>query len=193
MASQRSSRPSWSVALLVLSFGVTFACDWSRTYADASSEYSVVCNPPPARNVHLAVLSGDGGWAPLDAPFVNGTNNIIANFSNAKAPLTGTISEKDISWSNGAVWRRATPTADVRKVHLVYMTHLDLGFTNTTRGVCDTYFDDYFPAAFATAAALRTRGGPERFRWTEFTWLLQEYLDGGAGCAHRDRTAAEVA
>ena len=66
------------------------------------------------------------------------------------------------------------------------------GFTDTTRNVCDEYFDSYFPAAFKTASDLRARGGPEKFRWTEFPWLIQEYLDGGAGCAHRDRTPAEI-
>ena len=51
------------------------------------------------------------------------------------------------------------------------------------------YFNDYFPAAFKTAAELRKRGGEERFRWTEFPWLIMEYLDGGANCAHDRRYA----
>ena len=45
----------------------------------------------------------------------------------------------------------------------------------------------------ATAAELRKRNSTATFRWTEFPWLILEYLDGGAGCAHRERTAVEVA
>jgi hypothetical protein len=55
------------------------------------------------------------------------------------------------------------------------------------------YFDNFFPTAMATAAELRNRTGNARFRWTEFPWLIQEFFDGGAGCAHRDRTPAELA
>ena len=77
-----------------------------------------------------------------------------------------------------------TPITNVSTVHLVYMTHLDLGYTGTTRAVCSKYFDKDFPAAFNTSQELRRRGGKERFRWTQFPWLIQEYLDGAANCAH---------
>ena len=83
------------------------------------------------------------------------------------------------------------------KIHVVYMTHLDLGFTNTTRNVCDEYADNYFPEAFATAAELRKNCSDPKtcpvFRWTEFPWIIQEFLDGGTGCAHNRRTVEQVA
>lgn len=41
-----------------------------------------------------------------------------------------------IHWDNGVTWERQSPFP-TRSVHLVYMTHLDLGFTDTTRDVCD--------------------------------------------------------
>ena len=89
------------------------------------------------------------------------------------------------------------PAPELTKIHVVYMTHLDLGFTNTTRNVCDEYADEYFPAAFETAAALRRNCTDAKtcptFRWTEFPWIIQEYLDGGTGCAHNRRTVAQLA
>lgn len=89
----------------------------------------------------------------------------------------------------------APPT--LTKIHVVYMTHLDLGFTNTTRNVCDEYADNYFPAAFATAEALRKNCSDTKtcptFRWTEFPWIIQEFLDGGTGCAHNRRTTEQLA
>jgi hypothetical protein len=40
-----------------------------------------------------------------------------------------------------------------------------------------SYFKDYFPAAIATAAALRARGGPERYVYLTHSWLVSLYLD----------------
>jgi hypothetical protein len=70
----------------------------------------------------------------------------------------------------------------VREVHVVYMTHLDVGFTDFASNVCALYFDKHFPAAIATARALKERGGKERFIYTSHPWLIQEYLDATAGC-----------
>ena len=71
--------------------------------------------------------------------------------------------------------------------------HLDIGYTGPARNVCDLYFDSFFPKAFNTSAELDARGGEERYTWTEFPWLIAEFLDGASGCAHRLRTPAEVA
>lgn len=95
------------------------------------------------------------------------------------------------SWSDGgsAWWK---PDATVEDVHMISMVHLDIGFTNSTRGVCDSYFDEHFPRAIETATELRRRKGMARFQWTTFPWLVQEYLDGAAGCASRLRTPQEL-
>ena len=96
------------------------------------------------------------------------------------------------SWSDGgsAWWK---PDLGISSVHIVTMTHLDVGFTNSTRGVCDTYFDRHFPAAAETANELRRRKSAAAFKWTTFPWLLQEFLDGAAGCATRKRRPQEIA
>jgi hypothetical protein len=96
------------------------------------------------------------------------------------------------SWSDGgsAWWK---PDFGVSAVHVVTMTHLDVGFTNSTRGVCDNYFDHHFPAAVETANELRRRKSVAGFRWTTFPWLLQEFLDGASGCATRKRQPQEIA
>ena len=95
-----------------------------------------------------------------------------------------------LSWRNGARWQR--PDESLKTLHLVFMTHLDVGFTNGARNVCDLYFDDHFPKAINTSRALRAAGGPARFVYTEFPWLINEYLNSSAGCAHRPRTPMEI-
>ncbi|MEN9935077.1 MAG: hypothetical protein RLZZ387_1656 [Chloroflexota bacterium] len=72
----------------------------------------------------------------------------------------------------------------VERVHLVFKTHLDLGFTDYAGRVEEQYFTDFIPRALATAAELRRRGGEERFVWTTGSWLVYEYLER-AGAAER--------
>ena len=165
------------------------SCKLTGAYADAGGQYTLQQTSPT--RVHIT--SDQGAWQPLDASLSGSV--LTAKFSNSAAALTGDVSANcaSISWSNGVTWKKTVPAPNITSVHLVYMTHLDLGFTDTTRNVCDEYFDSFFPAAFKTAADLRARGGVERFRWTEFPWLIQEYLDGGARCSHTSRTREQVA
>src|SRR5262249_10138251 len=62
----------------------------------------------------------------------------------------------------------------VRKVHVIFKTHLDIGFTDYAREVLKKYITRYIPTALSTAKALREWG--ERFTWTTGSWLIYEYL-----------------
>ena len=141
-------------------------------YSDVTSTYNVSCIN--STSVHLIDTSSTPMWNPVDAPLSLSSNSgtISASFSNSKTVIHGTVdlpNANNILWDNGATWTILEPQKDVTSVHLVWMTHLDLGFTDTTRNVCDEYFYDFFPAAMKTAADLRKMGGPERFRWTEIS------------------------
>lgn len=60
-------------------------------------------------------------------------------------------------------------------LHLVFKTHLDIGFTDYAANVVQTYFKKFIPQAVALAA--RTRGQAQSFRWTTGAWLIYEYLE----------------
>lgn len=47
---------------------------------------------------------------------------------------------------------------NIKHVHIIFMTHLDLGFTNFTRFVLQQYYDQYFPAAIKTAEYFASKG-----------------------------------
>jgi hypothetical protein len=79
----------------------------------------------------------------------------------------------------------AAPTA-----HLVFKTHLDVGFTDLARRVIARYLGSYIPGAIGLARAMRERGGEERFVWTTGSWLIYEYLEQATPAARR---AAEQA
>jgi hypothetical protein len=68
-------------------------------------------------------------------------------------------------------------TTKLETVHLVFKTHLDVGFTALARDVVAQYFETYIPRAIETAEALRALGTTENFVWTTGSWLIYEYLE----------------
>ena len=80
--------------------------------------------------------------------------------------------------------------ASLQTIHLVFKTHLDIGFTGFARDVKEEYFSSFIPAAMDLAAALRRAGGEERFVWTTGSWLIYEYLEQASS---RDRRRMEEA
>ena len=61
-------------------------------------------------------------------------------------------------------------------VHLIFKTHLDIGFTDFAANVVERYFSDFIPRAIAVAEELRRSGDDVGFRWTTGAWLIDEYL-----------------
>jgi hypothetical protein len=60
-------------------------------------------------------------------------------------------------------------------IHVVFKTHLDIGFTDLPQKVVDKYMNEYFPKALRTARILE-KNGQEKFIWTTGSWLIYEYL-----------------
>ncbi len=65
----------------------------------------------------------------------------------------------------------------IDKVHLIFKTHLDIGFTDFAANVVANYFSHYIPKAIEVARTLRSQGCAERFVWTTGSWLIYEYLE----------------
>ena len=80
--------------------------------------------------------------------------------------------------------------ASLQTIHLVFKTHLDIGFTGFARDVKEEYFSSFIPEAMDLAASLRRAGGEERFVWTTGSWLIYEYLEQASS---RDRRRMEEA
>ncbi|WP_042162184.1 DUF5054 domain-containing protein [Paenibacillus gorillae] len=64
-----------------------------------------------------------------------------------------------------------------RTVHVVFKTHLDIGFTHLAAHVLKQYKEEYIPKAIALAEQLEAEGGAARFVWTTGSWLIRHYLD----------------
>jgi hypothetical protein len=68
-------------------------------------------------------------------------------------------------------------TSDIQAVHLIFKTHLDIGFVDFARVIVENYFTRFIPDAIRLAQTLRERGGDERHIWTTGSWLIYEYLE----------------
>jgi hypothetical protein len=85
-----------------------------------------------------------------------------------------------------------TPS-DVQDIHLVFKTHLDVGFTDLARNVVADYFSYFIPKAIRNAEILRQADRPERLIWTTGSWLIYEYLEHAPPAARRRLEAAILA
>jgi hypothetical protein len=81
----------------------------------------------------------------------------------------------------------------INKVHIVSMTHLDVGFTNFTSNVCSLYFNEHLPNAARLAQQLRDRASDERFIFTTHPWILLEFFDNIAQCTNQRPNATTIA
>ena len=64
----------------------------------------------------------------------------------------------------------------IKKVHLVFKTHLDIGFTELSSVVEQQYINDFIPKALDVIDQLRNEKAEESYVWTTGSWLISEYL-----------------
>lgn len=64
-----------------------------------------------------------------------------------------------------------------QSIHVIFKTHLDVGYTDYAAVVLDNYFKNYIPAAIRVAKELRESGREERFIWTTGSFLIYEFLE----------------
>ncbi len=78
-------------------------------------------------------------------------------------------------------------------VHIVFKTHLDVGFTDFARVVEREYVESHIPGAITMAERLRAAGGSERFVWTLGAWIVHRCLETRRGADLRRVERALVA
>ena len=60
-------------------------------------------------------------------------------------------------------------------VHVVFKSHLDVGFTDLAPKVVEKYFYEYIPKAIKTARSF-DKNSDHKFIWTSGSWIISEYL-----------------
>lgn len=64
----------------------------------------------------------------------------------------------------------------VKTVHVIYKTHLDIGFTDLAANVVDQYMNQFIPKALDLSEQAMDQDGRRDFIWTTGSWLIYEYL-----------------
>ncbi|XP_071104844.1 uncharacterized protein [Haliotis cracherodii] len=78
---------------------------------------------------------------------------------------------------------QSTNTSHVKRLHLIFMNHLDVGYNGIfptlgfVNNVINRYFTVYFPRAVNVSRQLRSEGYFERLVYTTHPWLVSLYLD----------------
>jgi hypothetical protein len=65
---------------------------------------------------------------------------------------------------------------NIKKVHVIYKTHLDVGFTDLAKNVVDKYINSFIPKAIQLANKVNKEGKDKKFIWTVGSWMIEEYL-----------------
>ena len=77
-----------------------------------------------------------------------------------------------------------------KNIHLIFKTHLDVGFTDYASVVVENYFKKYIPASLRIARQMRDSDRPEQFIWTTGSWLIYEYLEQANNLERAEMEAA---
>jgi len=73
---------------------------------------------------------------------------------------------------------------NIKKVHVVFKTHLDIGFTDTAENVMQSYTNEYIPRAIEIAKRVNT--DKKRFVWTVGSYVIDYFLKHAAPEACND-------
>jgi len=69
----------------------------------------------------------------------------------------------------------------IERVHLVFKTHLDIGFTDLAKNTVTRYLEEFIPKAVKVSRQLEAMGAAEQLHWTTGSWLIKRYLEHAQG------------
>ena len=86
------------------------------------------------------------GWKTATGGLTGNGTTLELSFGSA-APMDAAVSPScwTLRFDNMEQWQRGESFDNITTIHLVYMVHLDIGFTDLARNVCDQYFDTHYP------------------------------------------------
>lgn len=88
----------------------------------------------------------------------------------------------------GAIRLRQT----TKQIHVIFKTHLDIGYTDLATNVTDRYMKLFFPSAIQTAQYFHEHPDKGSFVWTTGSWLIHHLLKHGTS-EERQQVEAAIA
>lgn len=65
----------------------------------------------------------------------------------------------------------------IKRVHVIFKTHLDIGYTYMAEHVIERYMKQFIPQALNLSEQLAQEDGNAKFVWTTGSWLIHKYLN----------------
>jgi hypothetical protein len=141
-----------------------------------SSQVEATCDIP------VPCANRTPGCFDSDTRLLRGT--VSANFSTISGVPGWTEDRSLLGWSRRASQMLRAST--IRKVHLVFSNHLDIGYSSFVNTVVNQYLFTFFPQVSAVAKQLRERG-EDRLVYMTHPWLLDAFFS--CPCQHGDNSS----
>ena len=126
---------------------------------------------------NITMLTTNERWHHASCALLDGNASASCYFPEVDTWLQGatTVGCLKIAWNNTSTF---TKDQKLSRVHLLFMSHLDVGFTDLINNVHNSYLELHFPRALALAAAMRANASSgDRFSYTTHPWLLSLFFD----------------
>ena len=107
-------------------------------------------------------------WMP-----VGGAENAANAHDNTTGAAPYTPSCSAITFAGGDVWIRLR---EIKRVQIVSMSHLDVGYTGSMSYTLNSYFSTFFPRAIELQTNLTKAGHTEKLHYITHSWLVYLYL-----------------
>jgi hypothetical protein len=120
------------------------------------------------------LLPGPGEWTYATLWVAAGNASATIYFPEKDVWLAGPMTDgcRFVAWNNTSEWAR---DEEIGTVHLVFASHLDVGFTDLIVPSLNTYFGTYFPRALSLIAALPPNSSTP-FRYLMHPWLVSLFF-----------------
>ena len=139
---------------LMLSVGrAAWPCDLSGAWYDNSGNLATIAQNS-AGGLEVTAVSPTS-WLTATGELTGNGTTLELSFGGA-APMDAVVSPScwTLRFANMQQWQRGETFDNITTVHLIYMVHLDIGFTDLARGVCELYFDKHYPNVCSVCAGL---------------------------------------
>ena len=129
--------------------------------------------------------SEQGSWYTGTGTFKPLTNEINLNTTGSwyksgftNPPLFNAIGNG--TWGNYPNWQKHSNQkypANIHTVHMIFMNHLDIGYTTTIMTVLNEYVHTYFQKVEQLGDSMRALEGTDRFIYTTHPWLMSLLME----------------
>ena len=174
-------------ALLAIAATGTGACNATGTYVDRGGKIATL-RVSDTGAIEAKSFSGTL-WHTAKGQMIDDTHLWLAFHpdDNETGTLESNCSALVLPGAAPSVWGKVGDylygtDVKVTDVHMVFLSHLDLGYTDLARNICDYYFQSNLFGNIALYDQLANTSTP--YALTSHAFLVAEFLDGAAGCAH---------